>query len=116
MIFKHATGSAGFCASGPTWIDCHVGTAVDGVACEGDWRFAHFARLMPERAAKCCADIRQLPPLPRVVDTANISERFSYLDMVCGTVRGNVKPDDIVPVLPWIGVALRCRFERFATH
>ena len=87
-------------ARGPTLMGCLIGTAIDGASCEGDWRFAHFARLTPERAAKCWADIRQLPPLPRTVDKANISERFLYLDMVCGTVCGNVKPEHIFPVLP----------------
>jgi hypothetical protein len=87
-------------ATGPTTVECLTGNAVDGMAFDGDWKFAYFGRLTPERALKCWADIRKLPPLPHAVDKASISERFAYLDIICGTVRDSVKPEDMFPLLP----------------
>ena len=105
-----------------TVAEYQVGAAVDRFACEGDCTFAHFTRLTSERAAKYRAELRQLAPLPRAVDKATVSERFAYLDIICGCARGSVKPADAFPVLPpWIRVpvggvdsnAIRDAFTRY---
>jgi hypothetical protein len=67
------------------------------MACFGDRQLAHSVRLTPEQAQKFCADHAKLPPQTISWEKCNIFDRFLFLDSICATARGRVKPSDIVP-------------------
>lgn len=69
-------------AQGPTIIEGLVGIALEGVAAHADAAIAHHGGLTAERARRFAEDLRQLPPMPKMVDKIRIGERFMFLDAV----------------------------------
>ena len=72
---------------GPTYIEVLIAYAIDGIACSGDAAVAHHGNLTSEQARRFRADLRQLGPLPGVVDKINVAERFAFLDSVSAMAR-----------------------------
>jgi hypothetical protein len=79
-------------------VDCTEAMMCDGMACDGDQKLAHFVKLTPEQAETFCAKMEMLLPVPTLKEQLDGFERFLYLDSICATVRGSLKPSDIVPI------------------
>jgi type II secretory pathway pseudopilin PulG len=67
---------------GPTIIECLVGIAIEGTACQADAAMAHHGGLSSERAGRFAEELKQLPPMPKMVDKIVTGERFMFLDAV----------------------------------
>lgn len=72
---------------GATLVEGLVGIAIEGNACHADAALAHYGGLSAERAKRCAEDLRQLPPMAKMVDKIAIGERFMYLDAVSMAAR-----------------------------
>jgi hypothetical protein len=74
---------------GPMLIDALVAIAIDCVASERDQGILSCVNLKSPQVAKMRRDLGQLPPMPKMVDKLDVSERFMYLDAVsCVARRG----------------------------
>ncbi len=71
----------------PTMIEALVANAIDGIACSGDAAVAQHDDLAPEQARRFQADLRELGPLPNMVDKIDVAERFQFLDAVSSMAR-----------------------------
>lgn len=80
-------------SQGPTSTECLTACTLYGIAHAGDWQYAHFAQLTAEQIEKCRDDVRQFTSFASIVEKVRIAERFVYLDHVCATARGDLKPD-----------------------
>jgi hypothetical protein len=80
-------------SQGPTTTECLIACTLDGGAHHGDWQYAHFAKLTPEHIQRCRADLRDLAAFPSIIEKYDFTGRLSYLDHVCATARGSLKPD-----------------------
>ncbi len=67
---------------GPTIVEGLVGIAIEGNACHADAAIAHYGQLSAERARRFADDLRQLPPMAKMVEKIVTGERFMYLDAV----------------------------------
>lgn len=74
-------------AQGPMFLEFLIANAIEAAACTADATLAHHGNLTSEQARRFGADLRQLDPLPDVVDTIDVAERFSFLDSVCAMAR-----------------------------
>lgn len=72
---------------GPTVIDGLVCIAIDRMACRGDAAVAHHGKLTADQARQYAAELRKLPPLPKMADAVDCAERFMYLDGVTWMAR-----------------------------
>jgi hypothetical protein len=75
---------------GPFLIDFLVAVTIDGIACTADEALLQDPRLTAAQAAQMRADLAALPPLPRTIDKTDVSERFTYLDLVTLLARKGV--------------------------
>jgi hypothetical protein len=69
-------------AKGGTLIEGLVGIAIDNIATGADVVFLDNAPLNAKRAERCLRDLQQLPPMPTIAGKVDLSERFTFLDMV----------------------------------
>ncbi len=67
---------------GHTLLDRLVAIAIETIACRGYRAMAGSGKLTAAQARALLADMRQLSPLPNIVDTIDESERFFTLDCV----------------------------------
>jgi hypothetical protein len=72
---------------GPMLIDALVAITIDGMADEGDQCLLSCANLKAAQIAKMREDLDRLPPMPKMVDKIDVSERFVYLDAVSCVAR-----------------------------
>lgn len=72
---------------GPTLIEVLVGITIDGVACKGDQTLLQHTRLTAMQGIKMREDLCRLPPMPKVADKIELSERFFGLDSVLVAAR-----------------------------
>jgi hypothetical protein len=75
---------------GGTLIDALVAIAVDGIACGGDQGLLQTRQLTPAQIARIRSDLDQLPPMPKMADKINVTERFMFLDCVGMMARGGL--------------------------
>jgi len=68
--------------SGGTLIEGLVGIAIDHIASGTDLIFLAHAKGNPQQLRDCLRDLQQLPPLPSMVETVNLTERFVLLDLL----------------------------------
>jgi hypothetical protein len=71
----------------PTLVEGLVAVAADGIACSGDAAVAQHGNLTDEQARRFQADLRELDPLPNMVDKIDCAERFTLLDAVTSMAR-----------------------------
>jgi hypothetical protein len=71
----------------PTMIEALVANAFNGIACSGDAAVARHGNLTAEQARRFLADLRQLGPLPNMIDKIDVAERFQFLDSVTSMAR-----------------------------
>lgn len=71
---------------GPTIVDALVSTAIESIACQGDVALAHCGKLTAKQAKRFEADLRSLPPMPKMADKVH-TERYMYLDAVAFVAR-----------------------------
>jgi hypothetical protein len=74
-------------ANTPFIIAALVGSAVEGMACQGDAALLEHGKLSAEDALVYQAELRKLPPLPVMADVIDISERYMVLDAVTSIAR-----------------------------
>jgi hypothetical protein len=67
-------------AEGPFFIDALVAIAIDGTASVGDYALLEHAKLTATQISKMRRDFAGLPPMPRIADLMDQSERFVVLD------------------------------------
>jgi hypothetical protein len=96
---------------GPTLVEALVAVATNAVADNADQGMLQSHNLKAEQLTKMRNDLDQLPPMPKMVDKIDPSERFTFLDAVAFTAReglssfpavtgdGNVKQKGVVPSL-----------------
>ncbi|MGD0382564.1 MAG: hypothetical protein ABSA77_03515, partial [Thermoguttaceae bacterium] len=67
---------------GPMLVEALVGVAIDGMACAGDVALAQSGKLSPRDAAEFRLELQKLPPMPKMFEKIDLSERLTYLDCV----------------------------------
>ena len=75
---------------GATLIDALVAITIDKMAGQGDQGLLSCVNLTASQIAKMRNDLDQLPPMPKMVDKLDLSERFTYLDAVSYAARHGV--------------------------
>ena len=71
----------------PTLVEGLVAIAMDAIACSGDAAVAQQGDLTAEQARRFQADLRELAPLPDMIDKIDEAERFMVLDAVTSMAR-----------------------------
>jgi hypothetical protein len=94
-------------SEGAFLVDGLVAMAIEGIAIHGDAVLAHEGKLTAEQAQRFAAELRKLPPMGKMVDKNNWSERFMYLDCVYAVAR---KGPAEISKLSWVPPA-RGRFD-----
>jgi hypothetical protein len=79
---------------GPTLADVLYSVDLDGLACAGDQVFLQSVKLSAADVAKFRADLQGLPPLPKVVDRIDVTERFAFLDGIALVAREGISAAD----------------------
>ena len=69
----------------------------ENTACYGDRQLAHYAKLTPKQAKLFSADIEEISYQWSQIEFRIVSDRFRYLDSICATARGSMKPIDMIP-------------------
>jgi len=69
-------------ARGATLIELLVGIAIDAIAVSADLAFLERIDGKAEQINKCLRELRELPPMPRMVEKMDFGERFSSLELV----------------------------------
>ena len=72
---------------GPTLVDTVFAFSRDRTACAAEEALLAHGPLTASRIAKMRADLKRLPPLPKVADRIEFAERFVYLDAMAGYSR-----------------------------
>jgi hypothetical protein len=67
---------------GTTLVDALVAIAIDGNACQADRALAQSGKLSAREAADFAAELKKLPPLPKMADKIDVAERYMFLDCV----------------------------------
>ena len=67
---------------GGTLIEGLVGVALDNIASKADVGFLQAAKLDAKQYKKCLADLQALPPMPKMADKMNLTERFWFLEAI----------------------------------
>lgn len=78
-------------ARGPTLIDGILGNALDMAAAAADVAFLEHGKLDEKAIRSCREDLQNLPPMPRIVESMNLSERFWLLEMITRIDRDGVR-------------------------
>ncbi len=73
---------------GPTLIHALRAMRISSMACVGDRVFAHCGALTPRQARRLRTALRELPPMPRIAEKIERSERYMALDIVRVTAVG----------------------------
>jgi hypothetical protein len=79
---------------GPTLADILYAVDLDGLACAGDQVLLQSAKLSAADVAKFRADLQKLPPLPKLVDRIDVTERFLFLDGIALVAREGISAAD----------------------
>ncbi len=82
-------------AQNPTLVEGLVGIAIEGMACGGDANLAHHGKLTLQQADGYRQQLRKLPPLPNMIDKADVAERLIGLDAICAIARGQRVLDEL---------------------
>ena len=72
---------------GPTLIDTLVGITIGWIACAGDQTMLQHANLTAAQIMKMRDDLAKLPPILKMADKIDVTERFFGLDCVSGIAR-----------------------------
>lgn len=64
----------------PMTISVMIGNQIDAMACQADMLIAHHEKLSLEQISTWRQQLRRLPPLPKMVDRLEVSERYAFLD------------------------------------
>jgi len=75
-------------SQGPTLIDGLVAISLDSMAFATDQALLQHAHLTAAQARKMRADLAALPPMAKMSDKLDVSERFMTLDIVAMLARG----------------------------
>ncbi len=75
---------------GGTLIEMLVSVAIDTIAGNADLVFLSEGKLTPKQIRACQRDLEKLPPMPRVADKVDLTERFMFLESVFGVARGGL--------------------------
>jgi hypothetical protein len=67
---------------GPTVVHAMVALPAEEMACAGDQAVLQHADLTARQLAQMHEDLDRLPPMPKMADKLDASERFTYLDCV----------------------------------
>ena len=81
-------------AQGPFLVEVLVGIAIDGMAVQGDVALAHHGKLTAKQARAFQAELRDLPPMARIIDKFELGERFFFLDAVNSMARDGIDSFD----------------------
>ncbi len=79
---------------GPTLADLFYAVDLDGLACAGDQVWLQSVKLSAAELAKLRADLQGLPPLPKLVDRIDVTERFVFLDGIALVAREGISAAD----------------------
>ncbi len=69
-------------AHGGTLIEELVGIAIDQIATNADLAFLEHGGLPSDKILKCLKDLQALPPMPSIAEKIDITERFTYLQVI----------------------------------
>lgn len=75
---------------GPTLVDGLYGISVDAIVCWGDQGLLQHGRLAPDEIEAIRRDMRNLPPLPCMIEKIDVAERYMFLDCVAMVIRDGV--------------------------
>ncbi len=75
---------------GPTIVDTLVGIAIDSLACNGDRALLQHAKLNAQQVAKMREQLSKLPPVSRMDDKLDTTERYMFLDCVASVARQGI--------------------------
>jgi hypothetical protein len=73
---------------GPTLIEGLIGIALETIASNADLAYLEFARPTARRLDRCLRDLQNLPPPAAMADKVDLTERFTFLDIVMMIDRG----------------------------
>jgi hypothetical protein len=79
---------------GPTLADILYAVDLDGLACASDQVLLQSVKLSAAEVAKFRADLQGLPPLPKLVDRIDVTERFAFLDGIALVAREGISAAD----------------------
>jgi hypothetical protein len=63
-------------------VEALVAISVDGMACSVDVVLAQSGKLTPIEAADLAKELTEMPPMPKMADILDVSERWVFLDCV----------------------------------
>jgi hypothetical protein len=72
---------------GPTLVEALVAVTINGMACAGDQALLEHGKLTPAQIAVMREDLAKLPPMPKMADKLDVTERFEFLDAVGAMAR-----------------------------
>jgi hypothetical protein len=87
------------CGRMPFMIHALVAIAIDSIACQGDARLMESGGLSAARALAYQQQLRQLAPLPSMVDVIGTAERYIFLDTVSQLARERLAPTGALGLL-----------------
>ncbi|MCA9059513.1 MAG: hypothetical protein KDA85_13495, partial [Planctomycetaceae bacterium] len=83
-------------ARGPTLIDYLVGVAINAVATNGELLLLAEAELTPAQLQRFAGDLRQLPPMPAVAESVDVTERMMFMDTVQLMSEGRLEMRELI--------------------
>jgi hypothetical protein len=69
-------------ARGGTLIEALVGYAIEAIANGADLNYLGRGRLSTQQIKACLRDLERLPPMPPLTDKVDLTERFTFLEVV----------------------------------
>ena len=85
-------------SQGPTLIERLVGIAIESIALDGDLTIAGSDRLSSKQTLAFRKRLESLPPLPRIVEAVDTTERFMFLDAISHLARGSTGVTEMMGV------------------
>lgn len=76
---------------GPTLVEALVGITIDGMAQAGDLAILQHAKLTAVQLVKMRAELAQLPPMSKMADKFDVTERMMFLDSTLVVARGDTR-------------------------
>lgn len=88
---------------GPTLVEVLVAIAMDGIAGEGDQAILQSPALRSDQIAKMRKDLAKLPPMPKMSERFDLTERYMFLDCMASVVRNGISSITVLMGNPLAG-------------